>query len=175
MVEQLRGKLLIAAPSLYDWFRRTVVLVIEHTEAGALGVVLNRVSEARIADAVPALAGLAPADELVRLGGPVAPEAVIALGDFDDPAQAGAPLFGTLALLDPEREAEGLRRLRVYAGYAGWAPGQLDGEIEQGAWIVEPAAPDDPFRDDDLWAAALARKGGRYALMATMPADPSLN
>ena len=63
----------------------------------------------------------------------------------------------------------------MYAGYAGWAPGQLDAEMEEGAWIVEPAAPDDPFTHEDLWAAVLQRKGGAYALMVSMPIDPSLN
>ncbi len=65
--------------------------------------------------------------------------------------------------------------MRVYAGYAGWAAGQLDGELEQEAWIVAPAQPDDPFADGDLWSEVLRRKGGTFALMATMPSDPSLN
>ena len=65
--------------------------------------------------------------------------------------------------------------MRVFAGYAGWAPGQLDLELEQEAWIVVPADPDDAFTEDDLWSGALRRKGGEYALLATMPADPSLN
>jgi putative transcriptional regulator len=176
MAESQRGNLLISAPSLFDWFRRTVVLVIEHTEEGALGVVLNRPTSARVADAVPALGALAADDELVRVGGPVAAETVLGVGVFDDPTAAAAtPVVGTLGVLDPERAPEGLRRLRVYAGHAGWGPGQLEGELEQGAWIVEPAAPDDPFRDDDLWAVALRRKGGRFRLIATMPADPSVN
>ena len=63
----------------------------------------------------------------------------------------------------------------MYAGYAGWGPGQLDGELDEGAWIVASLDPDDPFKDGDLWADALQRKGGAYSLLATMPADPSLN
>jgi putative transcriptional regulator len=175
MTESLRGKLLIAAPSLFDYFRRAVVLVLEHTPEGAMGVVLNRESETQVADAVPALSELPGADEFVRLGGPVAPESVVALGDFADPDEAGTHVLGPLGTLDPEGSNSSLRRLRVYAGYAGWAPGQLDGELEQGAWIVQEAEPDDPFRDDDLWSEALRRKGGGYRLLATMPADPSLN
>jgi putative transcriptional regulator len=173
--DSLRGHLLIAAPSLHDYFRRTVVLVIEHNEDGAMGVVLNHISETCVAEAVPALAGLADEDELIRVGGPVAPEAVVALGDFEEPDEAGTPVTGSLGVLDPEHPDAALRRLRVYAGYAGWGPGQLDDELEQGAWIVESADPADPFRDDDLWSAALQRKGGPYTLLATMPADPSLN
>ncbi|HEX2127411.1 MAG TPA: YqgE/AlgH family protein [Thermoleophilaceae bacterium] len=175
MSESLRGKLLIAAPSLFDYFRRAVVLVLEHTPEGAMGVVLNRKSETQVADAVPALSELPGADERVRLGGPVAPESVVALGDFADPDEAGTHVLGPLGTLDPEGSNSSLRRVRVYAGYAGWAPGQLDGELEQRAWIVQEAEPDDPFRDDDLWSEALRRKGGGYRLLATMPADPSQN
>ena len=175
MDESLRGRLLIAAPSLFDYFRRAVVLVVEHNEEGAMGVVLNRSSEATVAEAVPALADLAEDDDLVWVGGPVSPDAVVALGEFEDPGEAGKQVIGSLGLLDPDRPSSTLRRLRVYAGYAGWAPGQLDGELEAGAWIVESTDPEDVFREDDLWSAALQRKGGQYALLATMPSDPSLN
>jgi putative transcriptional regulator len=170
-----RGQLLIAAPSLQDYFRRAVVLVLEHTPDGAMGVVLNRAAEVRVADVVPALAELPDSDQLVRLGGPVAPESVVALGDFEDPEEAGTTVLGSLGTLDPEAPNESLRRLRVYAGYAGWGPGQLDGELEQDAWIVVRAKVDDPFGEADLWSEAVARKGGSYRLLATMPSDPSLN
>jgi putative transcriptional regulator len=175
MAETLRGQLLIATPQLFDYFRRTVILVLEHTPEGAMGVVLNRASETSVAEAVPALAELADGDEVVRLGGPVSPESVVALGEFDDPDEAGTAVVGALGTLDPDGVNASLRRLRVYAGYAGWAPGQLDGELEEEAWIVAPAQADDPFRDGDLWADVLRRKGGSFALMATMPADPSQN
>jgi putative transcriptional regulator len=174
-MESLRGQLLIAAPSLFDYFRRTVVLVIEHTEDGAMGVVLNRTSETPVAEAVPPLAGLVEPDELVHVGGPVSPQAVVALGEFENASEAGMPVVGSLGTLDPEAANESLLRLRVYAGHAGWSPGQLDGEVEEGAWIVAAAQPEDPFRDGDMWSDALSRKGGRYRLLATMPADPSLN
>jgi putative transcriptional regulator len=175
VADSTRGQLLIAAPSLFDYFRRTVILVLEHTEDGAMGVVLNRTSETRVSDAVPALAELPGGDELIRLGGPVAPQSVVALGDFERPEEAGTQVLGTLGTLDPDAGNESLRRLRVYAGYAGWAAGQLDGELEAEAWIVTDASVDDPFGDGDLWSEALARKGGKYRLLATMPADPSLN
>ena len=175
MMDSTRGQLLIAAPQLSDYFRRTVVLVIEHTDEGAMGVVLNRPTETAVADAVPALADLAEPEDVVYSGGPVGIEAVLALGDFETPDEAGTPVTGSLGLLDPERQDVSIRRLRVYAGYAGWAPGQLDEELAQEAWIVEPVAVDDPFTQDDLWPDALQRKGGAYALLATMPADPSLN
>ena len=175
MPDSLRGHLLIAAPSLFDYFRRTVVLVLEHTPDGAMGVVLGRETETRVADVVPALAELADDDDVVYLGGPVAPESVVALGDFEEPGEAGTRVVGSLGTLDPDGANDSLRRLRVFAGYAGWAPGQLDAELDSDAWIVQPADAEDPFRAGDIWSAALGRKGGRYRLMATMPADPSLN
>ena len=171
----VRGKLLIAAPSLFDYFRRTVVLVLEHTPEGAMGVVLGRETDTRVADVVPQLADLPGADDRVYLGGPVSPESVVALGDFDEPEEAGLQIVGSLGTLDPDGANQSLRRVRVFAGYAGWGPGQLDDELEQDAWIVQAAEPADPFRFDDIWPEALGRKGGRYRLMATMPADPSLN
>jgi putative transcriptional regulator len=173
--DSLRGKLLIAAPSLFDYFRRAVVIVLEHTADGAMGVILGRTSDTRVADAVPLLASYADAGELVQIGGPVAPQSVVALGDFDDIDDAGTQVVGSLGTLDPDSDNASLRRLRVYAGYAGWGPGQLDGELDQDAWLVLPATPDDPFADGDIWSKALKRKGGSYRLMATMPADPSLN
>jgi putative transcriptional regulator len=175
MADSLRGRLLIAAPSLFDYFRRTVILVLEHTGDGAMGVVLGRPSETSVADAVPALAALPGADEAVFVGGPVAPASVVALGVFDDVSEAGTKVIGTLGTLDPDRPSPSLQRLRVYAGYAGWSPGQLDGELEEGAWIVEEADPDDPFTDGDIWSEALRRKGGGYSLLATMPGDPTVN
>jgi putative transcriptional regulator len=105
----------------------------------------------------------------------VAPQSVVALGEFGDPEEAGTQVLGPLGTLDPEAANSSLRRLRVYAGYAGWGPGQLDGELEQRAWIPQPAEPGDPFRDGDIWSEALRRKGGAYRLLATMPADPSRN
>ena len=175
MADSLRGQLLIAAPSLFDYFRRSVVLVLEHSDEGAMGVVLNRESETRVVEGVPALASLAEPEELVRIGGPVSPQSVVALGDFEDVAEAGTHVVGSLGTLDPDARNESLRRVRVYAGYAGWAAGQLDGELEQEAWLVLPADPADPFADGDIWSDALRRKGGNYRLLATMPSDPSLN
>jgi putative transcriptional regulator len=171
----LKGQLLIAAPSLFDYFRRTVVLVIEHTPDGAMGVVLNRESETRVADAVPQLAELAGDGDVVRIGGPVAPQSVVALGEFEDIEEAGTAVTSRLGTLDPDAGNGSLRRLRVYAGYAGWSAGQLEDELEQEAWVVAPAEEEDPFSEDDIWSRALERRGGAYRLLATMPPDPSQN
>jgi putative transcriptional regulator len=180
-VQSLKGQLLIAGPTLVDPnFRRTVVLVGEHSEDGALGVVLNRASEATVDEAVPELTALVETSGQVHVGGPVQPSAIVVLADFVDPERAGSLVLESVGFLpaevDPDELGE-LRRARVFAGYAGWGPGQLDGELEEGSWIVEPAQPDDVFTEDpeQLWADVLRRKGGAYGVLALMPLDPSLN
>jgi putative transcriptional regulator len=180
-MQSLKGQLLVAGPSLLDPnFRRTVVLVGEHTDEGALGVVLNRASEATVEDAVPELTTLIDDAELVHLGGPVQPSAIVVVADFADPEQAGALILGSVGFLpaevDPDRLGE-LRRARVFAGYAGWGPGQLDEELDEGSWIVAPALADDVFTGDpeELWSDVLRRKGGPFEVLALMPPDPSAN
>ncbi len=181
-VDSTRGQLLIAGPSLQDPnFWRTVVLIVEHSEAGALGLVLNRPSDAKVGDAVPELAELVDADEDVLVGGPVGQSAVIVLADFEDPDEAAVIAFDNVGVLGggmpPEEMGNGLRQARIFAGHSGWGPGQLDGELERGDWILEPAQYADAFTTDptELWADVLSRKGGSYALIARMPADPSMN
>jgi len=181
-VDSVRGQLLIAGPTLLDPnFWRTVVLVVEHSEDGALGLVLNRPSESKVGEAVPELAVLADPDEEVLVGGPVSRSGVIVLADFEDPSCAAMIAFGSVGVLagatPSERLGEGVKRARVFAGHSGWGPGQLDSELERGDWILEPARYSDAFSDDPaaLWAAVLERKGGSYALVARMPEDPSLN
>jgi len=166
MADSLAGKLLIASPGLQDFFRRSVVLMVEHTTDGAFGLVLNRVSETPVGEAVPVLAGLAGEEELVRIGGPVAPESVVAIGEFEDPSLSAKPLVGQVGLVDLDVEGAEIGRVRVYAGHAGWGPAQLDEEVEREAWIVTEATPELPFSDGDIWGAALARRGGEYALLA---------
>lgn len=181
-MESLRGSLLIAGPGLVDPnFRRTVVLVAEHSPEGAMGLVLNRPSALPVADAVPHLAELVPDDEPVWFGGPVDGGAVVAVGDFDRPGEAAALIVGPVGFLPAEADAmllaDALRRTRVYAGYAGWGGGQLEAELEEDSWIVDRARPEDVFCSEeiDLWSRVLHRKGGHFRLLATMPEDPSLN
>jgi putative transcriptional regulator len=183
MDESLRGKLLLASPTLLDPnFARTVVLIAEHTDEGAMGVVLNRPAASTVSEAVPDLAWLTGEQEQVYVGGPVAETAVIVLAEFDRPEVAGALVEPDLGFVgtgadDPDALEGAIRRARVFAGHAGWGPGQLEGELEEEAWIVEPPLREEVFTDDapGLWAAVLRRKGRRYALLATMPLDPSLN
>jgi putative transcriptional regulator len=174
MSESLSGKLLIASPSMPDYFHRTVILMVEHTEEGAFGLVLNRPSETSVGEASPELAELIGGEHLIHVGGPVQPNAVTAVGDHSDPTEASKLIVESVGMVDLDDPPQ-LKRLRVYVGYSGWSAGQLDGELEQEAWIVEDVHPDDPFRDGDVWSEVLARKGGEFALLARMPADPSVN
>ena len=180
-MESLRGHLLVASPALLDPnFHRTVVLITEHSDDGAAGLVLNRPSLVEVAAAVPQLEELVDEDEQVWVGGPVQPEAVLVLGEFVDPDDAEVPLFESLgfpSLEDPEEIVPATTRRRVFAGYAGWGAGQLEEEIANEDWILEPALADDAFTEqpDDLWHDVLRRKGGIYELVARMPEDPSLN
>src|SRR5579884_3911313 len=180
-VDTLRGQLLVASPALLDPnFRRTVVLVTEHTDEGAAGLVLNRPSPVAVTAAVPQLEPLAEDDEPVWVGGPVQPEAVLVLGEFLDLDDAAVPLFGALgfpSLAEPEEIVPATTRRRVFAGYAGWGEGQLEAEVADEDWILEPALPDDAFTDDpeELWRDVLRRKGGIYELVARMPEDPRVN
>lgn len=181
-MDSLRGQLLLAEPMLLDPnFQRTVVLVTEHTEAGAMGLVLNRPSGTTVGEAAPELEALADGEEPVFVGGPVQPGAVMVLAQFDDPTGAGALVTGDVGFLqvgaDFTDASAATRRARVYAGYAGWGPGQLEAEIEAEGWIHAAARREDLFSDDPetLWSTVLDRKGGRYALIARMPLDPSVN
>ena len=181
-MDTARGQLLIAGPSLLDPnFWRTVVLVIEHTEEGALGLVLNRPSETTVGEAVAQLEELVDLDDQLFIGGPVQPSSVIVLGEFEDPGDAALLAFDDVGVLaagsSPEEALGGLRAGRAFVGHAGWGPGQLDDEIERGDWILEPARLQDAFSEDpqSLWSSVLTRKGGNYALIARMPPDPSVN
>ena len=182
MTDTLRGRLLIAGPTLQDPnFARTVVLVGEHNADGALGVVLNRPSETTVGEAVPDLEDLTPAGDPVHVGGPVQPSAVLVLAEYEEP-DAGTQLVtgcvGFVAVDDEgDRVATQLGRARVFAGYAGWGPGQLEAELERDDWIIADAVPDDVFDTDapTLWSRVLDRQGGKLRLLARMPVNPSLN
>jgi putative transcriptional regulator len=176
------GQLLIAGPKLLDPnFWRTVVLVIQHNEEGALGLVLNRPSDTTAGDAVPALEELVDPEEPLFIGGPVQPSSVIVLAEFEDASDAALLAFDDVGVLgsgaDPLQASAGVRAGRAFAGHAGWGPGQLDGELERDDWILETALREDAFSSQprDLWTSVLTRKGGSYALVARLPPDPSVN
>jgi len=181
-MESLRGQLIVAGPKLQDPnFRRTVVLICEHTEDGALGLVLNRPTDIAVTDSVPELLELLGEGSQLWDGGPVQPQSVVLLAELDEPPEEALMVMGDVGLVlqgaDLEELAGRARRGRAFLGYAGWGPEQLESELERDDWIVIEAQPDDAFAadGDDLWAAVLAREGGEYALLATMPPDPSMN
>ncbi len=180
-MESLKGKLLISSGGLFDPnFRHTVVLLGEHDASGAVGVVLNRRIETTVADAVPLLAELVPPDETLFEGGPVAPDQVALLAEVARPGVLDVPVLGSVGFLTgdvPDALRPAVLRARVFLGHAGWGPGQLEAELEQGSWIVEPATPDDAFTPApaSLWRRVLERKGPRYAMLARVPFDPSTN
>jgi putative transcriptional regulator len=181
-VESLKGNLLLASPALFDPnFRRTVVLVTEHNEEGAAGLVLNRRTETSVIEAVPDLAQLVPDEERVYLGGPVQQSAVLVLAEFDDPGEAAMLVVDDVGFVPGDGDfgllAGATRRARVFAGYAGWGAGQLEAELEESSWMVEEADGLDlfPEPETDLWGTLVRRKGGVYRVVALMPEDPSLN
>ena len=180
-MDTLTGHLLLSNASLFDPnFRRTVVLIGHHDEEGAVGVVLNRPLGVPVDEAVPPLADLVAAGEELFEGGPVQTDAAVVLAEFADPSRAGLVAFGAVGFLPEEAEGnvrEAIMRARVFAGYSGWAPGQLEGEIEEDAWLLTPATEGDVFTDDPerLWERVVARLGPAYAMLRTMPPDPEMN
>ncbi len=174
MAESQRGKLLIAAPSLFDFFRRSVVLIVEHTEQGAFGIILNRRADADVAELVPDLGPLVERGAPLWVGGPVAPDSIVVLGEFDEADISAGAITGNIGVVDPDGDVD-VTRARVFVGHAGWGPGQLDEELEKDAWIVGDLEPEDVFTVGDLWSEVVARRGGDFRLLATMPDDPSLN
>jgi putative transcriptional regulator len=177
----LRGQLLISGASLWDPnFRRTVVLIGHHDEEGAVGVVLNKPLEAIVEEVAPPLSTLVHPGETLFSGGPVQPEAAVVLADFEDPRRAGILALGSIGFLPEEADPAslgGLRRARIFAGYAGWGAGQLETEMEEDSWHAIPASPDDVFTSDPggLWRSAVGRLGPGFRLLASMPLDPQLN
>lgn len=179
------GRLLVAAPQLADPnFSRTVVLVLEHDEPGAVGVVLNRplhVEVGEILDSWADLAAGAP-PAVVFSGGPVSPDAVIGLARAA-PAGAGAwqtvvPGVGVVDLsVSPVDQPVPLDGVRLFSGYAGWSPGQLEDEMDDGGWLVFDALNSDPFcaHPELLWHDVLKRQGGSIGMLASYPPSPSVN
>ena len=180
-MESLRGHLLISSGGLYDPnFRHTVVLVGEHNADGALGVVLNRASNVTVEQALPPMSDLVPPGELLFQGGPVQPTSPVLLAELTHPELADMPVFGSVGFFGGAVPADiqpSILRARVFAGYSGWGPGQLEAEMAVGSWIIEPPRLDDVFTDmpDLLWSSVLKRKGTEYRQVSRMPYDPSTN
>jgi putative transcriptional regulator len=180
-----KGRLLLATPPLEDPnFDRTVIYVLEHHDDGALGLVLNRPMDEQLTEPLEAWVDLQSDPSLVFAGGPVEPEALIALartnGEVDEDEHL-APLNADIASADlsadPVLMHGVISALRVFRGYSGWGPGQLDHELAAEAWFVVDAEVGDPFLADSaaLWPRILARQDSSLARLATFPRDPSLN
>ncbi|NED91985.1 YqgE/AlgH family protein [Streptomyces sp. SID11233] len=196
-VSSLTGRLLVAAPALADPnFDRAVVLLLDHDEEGSLGVVLNRPTPVGVADILLSWAGLAGEPGVVFQGGPVSLDSALGVavvpGDEGPSSSSrsrsnrGDPIgfrrvYGAIGLVDleapPELLAPALGSLRIFAGYAGWGPGQLETELSEGAWYVVESEPGDVSspRPEGLWRAVLRRQRSELAMVATYPDDPSLN
>ncbi len=178
------GQLLVATPALADPnFARSVIFVLDHDSDGALGVVINRPSELPLRAVLPLWADVVTEPSLLFSGGPVSQDSALAVGlSIGDGPDAGfRRLTGSYGLIDLDAEpvevSSALAGVRVFSGYAGWGPDQLEAEIDEGSWyIVTTEAADllDP-QPDQLWRRILRRQPGEMAYLATFPDDPSLN
>jgi putative transcriptional regulator len=179
------GSLLVAMPSLADpTFAGTVVYVLDHSDTGTLGVVLGRPSAVEIRDVLPGWFDLAVDPGVFHVGGPCETDTALclALSEGAVPAEGLRRVAGTVHLVDldaePAQLADRLTGLRVFAGYAGWSPGQLASEIAEGAWACVPGRPEDIVSSaagPDLWRSVMGRQTGRLAVLSTAPADPTAN
>ncbi|GLV51763.1 UPF0301 protein [Thermobispora bispora] len=183
------GRLLVATPLLEDPnFRRSVVLILEHDEdGGTLGVILNRPSEIAVHQVLPSWDALVTGPSVLFQGGPVQTDSALALAAVmsgDEPLGwrrlqgKTSTRLGTVDLdAPPEILAGEITQMRIFAGYAGWAAGQLESEIREGAWYVVDSEPGDTFNSDpeNLWRAVLRRQRNELAFVSTFPDDPTLN
>ena len=180
MSASFTGKLLVAHPEMRDPnFYRTVVLLFEHSEDGAFGVVLNRPTEEVATDHVPAWELRLAEPAVVFIGGPVRNEIAVGVAEWPDAPEDWTSLFaeiGFVDLTDPPDPDEPPLRVRVYSGYSGWDAGQLEVELAIDSWFIVDPVVDDVFGNpDDLWRRVLQRQPGRLALYAQYPHDLANN
>lgn len=182
-MDVLRGRLLVATPLIGAGpFWRSVVYVLDHGDDGALGVIVNRPLNAQVGDVLPSWADVVSAPTQLFDGGPVGSDAALAVGVVHDGLvpvgwQQMSNRVGLLNLDGPVPASGEFAAIRVFAGYAGWGPDQLEGEIEEGSWFVLEAADSDLGSHDPetLWRDVLRRQAGDLRLLATFPPDPDLN
>ena len=183
MLGSFAGKLLVAGPQLLDPnFGRTVILVCVHDEHGAFGLVLNRPLPVPVPDALPDWAGHTSEPAVIFGGGPVEPMLVNGLGySRTSRGSDWKPVTRGLGLVDLARGPEGVgrdvERLRLFVGYAGWGPSQLEAEVARDDWLVVEAHSTDPFSltPQALWRDVLRRQADPLVMYSTFPADLSAN
>jgi putative transcriptional regulator len=182
-MDTLRGRLLVATPAIESGpFMRSVVFLLDHDGDGALGVIVNRPLESDVDDVLPDWANLVNAPVCLFDGGPVAMDSALALGVIADsaPPIGWRQMAGRVGLVDLEgpvpRHGE-FTGLRVFAGYAGWGPGQLEDELDEGAWLVIDARDEDLVspQPETLWREVLRRLDTDARFLTTFPDDPSAN
>lgn len=167
------GRFLVAARTLRDPnFVETVILLVDFGDEGATGVIINRPTEIPLAGVLPEVSGLKDREDKVWQGGPVASWQLVLLTRSAEAGEGSRRVlsdvyFSTSRLL-LERLVEESQEFRVYAGYAGWSPGQLEGEIARGGWSVLPGDPEMVFDPHpfSLWRELLERSSGKWALRA---------
>src|SRR5947209_6210526 len=181
------GALLVAMPSLTDpTFAGTVIYVLDHSDTGTVGVVLGRPSQVAIRDVLPGWCDLAVEPGVFHVGGPCETDTALCLAVSPTAvAQGDSPLrrvAGDVYLVDLDSDPgdlqEELTGLRVFAGYAGWSPGQLARELAEGGWACVPGLAADVLgraSGPELWRRVMGRQTGRLAVLSTAPADPSVN
>lgn len=181
------GRLLVATPRLLDPnFSRTVVYLIAHGDEGSAGLVLNRRSETAVHNVLPAWTACAAKPQAIYAGGPVQPGGAMCLGVSRigvSPAdvEGVVGVHGSVVLVDldadPDLLTGSLLGVRIFAGHAGWAGGQLAEEIDEGAWHVVDSLADDVLAGarTDLWFTVLRRQGFPLAWQAYLPATPDRN
>lgn len=177
--DPMAGSLLVSAPDMPDPnFQRAIVYVIEHDHGGSLGVVLTRRSETEVETVLPGWAELCAAPSVFHIGGPVKPDtgialAVLASGDHGVEFSNLQRIDGRVHVVDldsdPDLLAPRIEGIRVFVGYTGWGPGQLQDELDRGDWYVAPSLPSDllaPARVD-VWGEVLRRQEMPLPLYAT--------
>jgi putative transcriptional regulator len=177
------GDLLVATPGLLDPnFERSVVLLLDTDEDGALGVVLNRPTAVAVAEILPDWVQRVGAPDVLFQGGPVSTDSALAVATSPTAEPVGfRRLFDDVGIVDLDTPTEiagpALSRLRIFAGYAGWGSEQLADEIRTGSWYVVPSVPGDLFAGEPeaLWTRVLRRQPGELAWVSTRPLDPSMN
>ncbi|WP_341728442.1 YqgE/AlgH family protein [Brooklawnia sp.] len=179
------GELLVSTSGGSDeFFDQSVVLLLDCDHDGALGVTLNKLATTPLDSVLPEWQTLVAPPRVLFAGGPVSPQGAVCVAKLQDPTEeppGWRPVINDIGLLHLDTPVElasgGYTDLRIFAGYSGWAPGQLDEELARGAWFRMPSRDEDIFTADPagLWRRVLRRHGGTPALLSTWPKDPELN